>query len=244
MRLKGKIAVITGGASGMGKATVERFVAEGATVVVADISGQETAVAAELGERAVAYNIDVRSPEAVEKMFAFVDERFGRLDILFNNAGLDGEFVPTVDNSVENFTRVLEVNARGVLLGTKYGAPLMIRGGGGSIINTSSTTALRALPNMAVYGGSKAAIIGITRTTAIELAPHNIRVNAICPGPIVTPMLRGLVGDEGLVQMKAIVPMNRLGRPDEIAGVALFLATEDASFVNGAIIPVDGGQTC
>jgi NAD(P)-dependent dehydrogenase (short-subunit alcohol dehydrogenase family) len=244
MRLNGKIAVVTGGGSGIGKATVERFSSEGATVIVADCSGREAEVAERAPNRAVPFNLDVRSPEAVERLFVFVLEHFGGLHVLFNNAGTDGEFAPIIENTDANFTRLLEINTRGVLLGIKHGGSLIARSGGGSIINTASSSALRAVPNMTAYAASKSALIGMTRSAAVELAPHKIRVNTICPGPIDTPLLRNLVGPEGLTRMRSIVPLGRLGTPEEVAGVATFLASDDSSFVTGASIPVDGGQIC
>jgi len=244
MRLKGKIAVVTGGGSGIGEATVERFVHEGANVVVADRSGREADIARRSPGRAVPFNVDVSSPDAMERLFGFVSEQFGALHILFNNAGTDGQFAPIGENTASNFTKLLEINTLGVLLGVKYGSRLMAGSGGGSIINTSSSSALRAVPNMAAYAASKSALIGMTRTAAVELAPLKIRINTICPGPIDTPLLRDLVGAEGMDRMRSIVPLGRLGAPAEVAAVAAFLASDDASFVTGVTIPVDGGQVC
>jgi NAD(P)-dependent dehydrogenase (short-subunit alcohol dehydrogenase family) len=243
-RLKGKVVVVTGGASGIGLATVERFVEESAAVVVADVSGNETGAAQRLGGHTAACHCDVRKIDDIKLLFAYTEERFGRLDVLVNNAGVDGEFIPIHESSDENIMRVLEINTRAVLLGVKYGAQMMIKSGGGSIINTSSTAALRAVLNLSTYAASKAALIGFTRTAAVELGPLGIRINTVCPGTVDTPMLRAMLDENGMELMRGAVPLGRrLGKPSELASAILFLACDESSFVTGAVIPVDGGQS-
>lgn len=246
-QLQDKVAVITGGASGIGEASVIRFLDEGAYVFVVDRSGRETEIAQRLGERAVAFHADVTSPQDVQRLFKAVDERFGRLDVLFNNAGTGGrreDIRPLVENSDQHIEDMLAINVQSVLYAIKYALPLMIRSGGGSIINTSSTSGLIAQLNMAAYSAAKAGVVGLTRTVALEVATKGVRVNSICPGPINTPLLKYYMEDEALRgHLIDATAMKRLGEPDEIAKVVLFLASDASSYVTGVSIPVDGGQS-
>ncbi|MDT9600540.1 SDR family NAD(P)-dependent oxidoreductase [Sphingosinicella rhizophila] len=245
--LQGKIAVITGGASGMGEATLERFVVEGAFVFVVDRSGKEAAAAARHGDQAEAIHADVSSLEGIQKIFARVDERFGRLDILFNNAGYGGtskDMLFLHKNSDEHIRDMVAINLESVLFGIKYAVPLMLKEGG-SIINTSSSAALFAAPTMAAYGAAKGGVAALTPTIARELGAHNIRINTICPGPIETPQLLHYL-DTGAIDRQFMIDgtaLKRLGSAQEIANAVLFLASDQASFITGTVIPVDGGQT-
>jgi NAD(P)-dependent dehydrogenase (short-subunit alcohol dehydrogenase family) len=246
--LAGKIAVITGGGSGMGEASVERFVKEGAFVFVVDRSGREKDVASRYGDKAEGLRADVAVPADVNSIFERVAARFGRLDVLFNNAGYGGtsaDLIPLHENSDDHIRSMVAINLESVLFGVKYAVPLMLKAGGGSIISTASSAALFAAPTMAAYGAAKGGVTAVTMTLARELGGHNIRVNAICPGPIETPLLTsyfhtGAISREFMIDATAL---KRLGRPQEIANVACFLASEESSYVTGAVLPVDGGQT-
>ena len=248
MRLEGKVALITGGGSGMGMVASRLFANEGAKVVltdVADAAGEGVAaeIAAEGGDAAFVH-ADV-SVEADSK--AMVDatvERFGRLDILYNNAGVmmgaDGS-IDTMDESVWDAT--LAVNVKGVAFGCKYGVPAMIASGGGSIINVASFVAwMGAATSQTAYTASKGAVLAMTREIAVEYARRGVRCNALCPGPIDTPLLAELLSDPVHRQRRLVhIPMGRLGQAEEIAKAALFLASEDSSFMTGASLIVDGG---
>jgi NAD(P)-dependent dehydrogenase (short-subunit alcohol dehydrogenase family) len=246
-QLQDRVAVITGGASGMGEASVIRFLDEGAFVFVVDRSGHEAEIAQRLGERAIAFHADVTSAEELQRLFKAVDEKFGRLDVLFNNAGTGGrrEDVRALsENTDQHIEDMLAINVKSVLFAIKYALPLMIKTGKGSIINTSSTSGLMAQLNMAAYSAAKAGVIGLTRTLALEVGAKGIRVNSICPGPINTPLLKYYMQDEALREhLVNVTAMKRLGEPDEIAKVALFLASDASSYVTGVSIPVDGGQS-
>jgi NAD(P)-dependent dehydrogenase (short-subunit alcohol dehydrogenase family) len=245
--LDNKIAVITGAASGIGEASVARFVAEGAFVFVVDRSGREAQVAARHGEHAEAVNADVTSVPHLQQLFKRVEDRFGRLDILFNNAGTGGarsDIRPLAENTDDNIENMIAVNVRAVLFAIKYATPLLIKSGCGAIINTASTAALIAHPNMAAYAAAKGGIPAMTRALARELGPQHIRVNTICPGPIETPLLTYYMKEQPLRDhLIEATAMKRLGRPDEIAAAAVFLASAEASYITGATLPVDGGQS-
>ena len=253
-RLSGKVAVVTGGASGIGEATVRLFVQEGAAVLIADIQDERgRRLAGELGDRAVYAHTDVSREADVQ---AAVDEavrRFGRLDCIFNNAGYGGVGGRIEAIDAAGFDTTIGVLLRGVLLGMKHAAPVMKRQGGGSIISTASIAGLAAGYGPHVYSAAKAAVIQLTKTVAMELGEHNVRVNCICPGAIATPIFGkglGMSAEEAdaiVPQMKGILenvqPIKRSGLPDDIAHAALWLASDDASFVNGHALVVDGGLT-
>ena len=241
-RLQDKVAVITGGGSGIGEATAKLFHAEGAKVVVVDVSGAQEEVAKRLGERALAVHADVSKAQDVQTAVAAAVGAFGRIDVLFNNAGIDGSLAPLAEYDPDDFDAVVAVNLRGVFLGIRYAVPEMRKTGGGSIISTSSMAANVVFPSMGPYTATKAGVLGLTRTAAVENAPYGIRVNAVLPGVIDTGMTRQL--PEALIQgTKAATPLGYIAHAREVASVALFLATDEASYVTGQGITVDGGYT-
>jgi NAD(P)-dependent dehydrogenase (short-subunit alcohol dehydrogenase family) len=246
----GKVAIVTGGASGMGRATVMRFLAEGAKVMVADLNdanGAETiAVAKAQGHvDGIAFvRCDVAKESDVAALVAETLKRFGRLDIAYLNAGVGGAFGPIAETSVEDWDYTFAVLVRGVFLGMKHGARILrAQGSGGVILSTASVAGLSGGDGPQAYSAAKAAVINLTRAVAIELAPDRIRVNCICPGGINTPLLhRG--SPEAMGQMlDAAQPWPDHGRPEDIAAAALYLASDDARFVTGEALVVDGGMT-
>ncbi len=251
-RLAGKVALITGGASGIGEATVRLFVAEGAAVTIADIQDERgRRLAAELGARTAFAHTDVSREADVEAAVADAVRRFGRLDCIFNNAGYGGVGGRIEAVTVAGFDETIGVLLRGVLLGMKHAAPVMKRQGGGSIISTASVAGLRSGFGPHVYSAAKAAVIQLTRTVAMELGEHNVRVNCICPGGIATPIFGKGLGmsveeaDALVPLMKGVLenvqPIKRAGLPEDIAQAALWLASDDSTFVNGEALVVDGG---
>jgi NAD(P)-dependent dehydrogenase (short-subunit alcohol dehydrogenase family) len=250
MRLEGKVALITGGASGMGKVASQLFADEGAKVVLTDVSDAagEAAAAeiAALGGEALYVHADVAKESDAKAMVDATIERFGRLDVLYNNAGVmmsaDGS-VDTTDESVWDTT--LAVNVKGVAFGCKFGVPAMISSGGGSIINVASFVAwLGAATSQTAYTASKGAVLAMTREIAVEYARKGVRCNALCPGPIDTPLLAELLSDPARRQRRLVhIPMGRLGQAEELARAALFLASDDSSFMTGTSLIVDGGIT-
>lgn len=252
-QLAGKVAVITGGASGIGLASAERFLREGAKVVIADFNeasgakAMDAFAAAGLARHARFVRADVSSDTDVAAMIAAAVESFGRLDIVFNNAGVGGAFGSITDIEVEDWDYTFAVLVRGVFLGIKHGARQMIaQGEGGSIINTASISGLSGSAGPLAYSAAKGSVVNLTRAAAVELAPQRIRVNAVCPGPILTPLMTmHASGPEGIKEIeddfKQFVPWPDIGRPDDIAGPALFLASDDSTFLTGDIMVVDGG---
>lgn len=242
-RLEGKVAIITGAGSGIGRATALRFAAEGARVVVADVTGAEDETASAIGEAAIAVHADVSVAKDVEALVEAARARFGRLDVIFNNAGIEGAQAATAECSEENFDRVIAVNLKGVFLGMKYAIPLMLQSGGGSIINNASVAGLVGFRGIPAYAASKGGVIQLTKTTALEYATQRIRVNAICPGVIWTPMVERFTAGsaEAEAAFRATEPVERFGTPEEVAALVLFLASDESAFVTGTALPVDGG---
>jgi NAD(P)-dependent dehydrogenase (short-subunit alcohol dehydrogenase family) len=249
-RLDGKVAVITGGGSGIGRVASLLFASEGASVVVADVvTDQAESAAAEIvaaGGSATAVSVDVSDQAQVESMVATAVSIYGGLHVLFNNAGIfpddDGGVLETPPDT---WTKVMEVNLKGVWLGCRAAVPAMLESGGGSIINVASFVALvGAATAQIAYTASKGGVLAMTREVAVEYARKGIRANSICPGPIETPLLAELLADPARRERRLVhIPMGRFGRPEEIAKAALFLASDEASFVTGSALVVDGGIT-
>lgn len=244
-RFAGKVAVITGGASGIGAAAARRFHAEGASVLLADLNaGAGEALAADLGEgRARFRTVDVADFSAVEAMVSDAVQAFGGLDILFNNAGV-GSFANVVDLPVDDWRRVIDIDLSAVFYGCKAAIPALRARGGGAIVNNASISGLAGDFSFAAYNAAKAGVINLTRAVAIDHARENIRVNAVCPGPVATPLLSVISELQGVHEAwDARVPMGRFARPEEIAAVVAFLASDEASYMTGSILAVDGGVT-
>jgi NAD(P)-dependent dehydrogenase (short-subunit alcohol dehydrogenase family) len=250
MKLKDKVAVITGGASGMGQATALRFLNEGARVVVADYneqSGKDTLAFAAKGghaEKIRFIRTDVAKEADVEAMIDCAVSNFGRLDIVFNNAGVGGAIGPVWDIEEEEWDYTFDVLVKGVFFGIKHGARAMRKQGqGGVIINTASTAGLSGGSGPLVYSAAKAAVINLTKAAAVQLAPDRIRVNAICPGGILTGLTNQGNPEAAVKVLEKMQPWPEYGKGEHIAGAALFLASDDAGFVTGDALVVDGGLT-
>jgi NAD(P)-dependent dehydrogenase (short-subunit alcohol dehydrogenase family) len=246
-RLDGKVAVITGAAGGIGREAAVIFSEEGASVCVADVSAEAGEEAAAACREAFFQQVDVTDPASVEAMYAAVAERYGGVDVLYNNAGI----MPADDASVletepDAWDRVLDVNAKGVFLCCRHGIPRLLERGGGSVINVASFVALvGAATSQIAYTASKGAVLSLTRELAVEFARQGVRVNALCPGPVETPMLMRLFEDDPAAyeRRRVHLPMGRLAKAREIALGALFLASDESSYVTGSTFLVDGGLT-
>lgn len=243
-RLDGTVALITGGARGTGLATARAFVAEGATVALADVLDDEGKAAAdELGDAALYQHLDVTSEQDWADGVAAIEDAFGPITTLFNNAGILG-FGTVEKETLEQFHRIVEVNQVGVFLGMRAVVPSMKKAGGGSIINVASVEGMRGGYGLSAYTATKFAVRGMTKVAAVELGRHKIRVNAVCPGAIDTPMVRaqGLEGVD-LDTMFGAIPARRAGRPEDIAAAVVFLAGDESTFITGTDLVVDGGAT-
>ena len=254
--LAGKVAVVTGGASGIGRATAELFVAEGAKVVIADVDVERgQALARELGENTVFQRADVSKREEVQALVDLAVQRFGGLQVMFNNAGIGGKMFPHfLDDDLADYERVIGVNLMGVVYGTQFAARHMARNGGGAIVNTASIAGMLPGYTLMQYRSSKSAVIGFSKSVSIDLAGYGIRVNVLAPGSIKTPMTAfaepGMTAEEG-ARIRAETdkvfmsyqPLKRQGRPEDAAQAVLFLASERAQQVTGIVMPVDGGIT-
>jgi|SRR6516165_4226435 len=243
--LENKVAIITGASRGIGAAAGRAFAAAGATVVLAARSEDDLeAVAAQIrggGGEALAIPTDVADPDAAERLVRRTLEAFGRLDAAFNNAGEGHMPTPLADLTLTDFDTALRVNARGIFLMMRYQIPAMLAAGGGAIVNMSSTAGLAGAPGMAAYAAAKHAIVGLTETAALDYGAQGIRVNAIAPGPILTHNL-ARADDAARTWIGGRLPLHRLGQPEEVAATAAWLCSDQASFISGATIPIDGGK--
>lgn len=251
MKLADRVAIITGAGSGIGQATAIMFAQEGAKVVVADYApqgGQETVEKIhQAGGEAIFVKTDVSKSGDVQRMIDTTIETYGRIDVLFNNAAVT---IPAsvVDATEEIWDKTMDIDLKGVFLPSKYAIPHMIEAGGGSVINTASMCGLVASTNQAPYSAAKGGVVALTRQMAIDYAPHNIRVNGIAPSECRTPMFEGFINqtpdpEATMQRLVARIPLGRVAEPDELASAALFLASDDASYVTGVTLPVDGGLT-
>lgn len=244
--MKGKTAIITGGGSGFGREAALNLAKRGANIAIVDISeekGEETVkLCKELGVDAFFIKADVSKVDDVKNYVQQTIKHFGKIDMFFNNAGISGSGVKTLDCSEEEFVTIVNINLKGVFYGLKYVIKEMLKTGGGSVVNTASLVGLVGMPTLGPYSATKHAVIGLTKTIAGEYGRDHIRINAIAPGTNETPMVKAFP-QEAIKEMAEAVPMGRLGQPYEVGNVVRFLLSDEASYIHGAVIPIDGGAS-
>jgi NAD(P)-dependent dehydrogenase (short-subunit alcohol dehydrogenase family) len=248
MRFSGKTAFVTGGASGIGAASVRRFADEGASVAVADIDFTAAKNLASVLPSAIAVDVDVRDPVSVETAVAVTERHFGAVDIIFNNAGMVGEQAPLHESTLENWRSVMNLNGDGIFHVLKYGIGALLRRGGGTIVNTSSVYGLVGAANTAPYHFTKTGLVGLTRSVALEYADQGIRVNSVAPTTVLTPLVEAFIAGsadpEGLrAGMFTFNPLPGIVEASDVAAAVVFLASDEARFITGVTLPVDGGYT-
>lgn len=251
-RLEDKVAIITGGSGGIGQATAARFLEEGASVVLVDVDQAGLDAAAKAlggGERVLTVRADVSNEDDVKRYVKATVDRFGRIDVFFNNAGIEGEVAPLEQQDIAMFDKVIAINVRGAYLGLKHVLPQMYKAGAGSVINTSSVAGLRGSAGVLPYVTSKHALTGMTKVAAIEAAAHDVRVNSVHPSPVNTRMMRSLEAgfdpddaEAAKAAMEKAIPLGRYGESEDIANLVLFLASDESAFITGAQYRIDGGM--
>ncbi|MGW0242228.1 SDR family NAD(P)-dependent oxidoreductase [Micromonospora chalcea] len=246
MRFRDRVVLVTGGASGLGEATARRFAAEGGKLVIADINTEGAERVASSLPDALAVTMDTGDATSVERGIAEAVARYGRLDVIFNNAGIDGQQQALHEMDLANWEKVRRINGDGVFYVLRYGIDAMLRSGGGAIVNTSSTAGLTAQDNISPYTFTKAGIVGLTRSAAVEYATRGVRVNAVAPTVVMTPLVEHFIAnapdpEQMRRQMESFNPKPGIPTADDVAGVVLFLASDDAAWVTGHTIPIDGG---
>jgi NAD(P)-dependent dehydrogenase (short-subunit alcohol dehydrogenase family) len=245
-RFTGKVALITGGTSGIGRATAIAFAEQGADVVIAGRREAEGAESLTLVQKAGGTGLfvrtDINDESEIEALVAKTLERFGRLDFAFNNAGVGGEGRATMTATADIYNRIMDINVRGVFFSMKHQIPAILQSGGGAIVNNASVLALRPSANSPIYSASKAAVVALTKSAALEFAPKGVRINAICPAIIETDLTKQIRGDD---QSRALLmsrhPVGRFGQSEEVAAAVLYLCSPEASFITGVALPLDGG---
>lgn len=242
-RLAGKVAIVTGSAQGIGEAAVRRLAHEGARVMCLDINREVEKVAASIGAAAEATLTDVTDMSAVAAAVDDTVRRWGRVDILVNNAGIDGVPALLEEGDPADFDHVLNVNLRASWATMKFTLPHMVANGGGAIVNVASVAALIGFETLSIYAASKSALLGLTRTAALEYGARGVRINALCPGGVMTPLARSFMEEGSFEAWAGLHALKRFAEPEEIASVIAFLVSDEASFITGAVIPVDGGMT-